>query len=66
MAERIQHGWTYGKTRDNARKKHPALKPWDMLGDQDKRRDYDAIERLETIVDRILGDMGFQIVRLRG
>jgi hypothetical protein len=66
VAERKNHGWVHGKQRDDRRKKHPAIAPWETLSDRDRQRDFNVVKGLETIVDPILADMGLQIVRLVG
>jgi hypothetical protein len=60
MRERLDQGWTYGPERDNARKVHPLLVPWDDLGEEDKDKDRNAIRATPII----LHDAGFQILRL--
>lgn len=60
MKERRAQGWTYGPERDNDRKVHPAMVPWDDLDEEDKDKDRNAIRATPAI----LRDAGFQIVRL--
>jgi hypothetical protein len=60
MRERRAQGWTYGAVRDNARKLHPAMVPWDDLDEEDKDKDRNAIRATPAI----LRDAGFQILRL--
>jgi hypothetical protein len=63
MAQRREAGWTYGKPRDNKKKKHPALLPWGELDEEDRDRDREAVRNL-LYYDKALGDVGLQIVRL--
>ena len=56
---RIKEGWTYGRERDDARKKHPDLIPYSALPDSEK--EYDRIMALETI--RLVKKLGFDIIR---
>lgn len=50
-AGRIADGWTWGAERDDARKKHPCLVPYDELPDAEKEYDRrTALETLKTIV----------------
>lgn len=61
-AERMADGWTYGPERDDARKKHPCLVPYDQL--DEKEKDYDRRTSIETI--KFLVSEGFAIVRNAG
>lgn len=50
-ASRIAQGWTYGEKRDDVKKTHPCLVPYEELPEVEK--DYDrntAIETLKLIV----------------
>ena len=51
--ERKADGWVYGKKRDNAKKIHPSLVPWEELSEEDKQKDVDVIQRIITLFDRI-------------
>ena len=54
---RIEQGWTYGETRDDANKKHPCLVPYDELPEDEKVYDRNtAISTLKLIIS-----MGFTI-----
>ncbi len=44
---RINDGWTYGETRDDASKKHPCLVPYEQLSDSEK--EYDRRAATETL-----------------
>lgn len=49
--QRIEDGWKYGPRRDDARKEHPNLVPYEELSEGD--RDYDrrtAVQVLKTIL----------------
>ncbi len=52
MAERIRSGWGFGKRRDNARKRHPLLVPWDSLTEEQKDLDRNTIRKLRELVHR--------------
>ena len=43
MAERILAGWRYGEQRDNARKRHPNLKPYAQLSEAEKQKDCNTV-----------------------
>ncbi|WP_413306679.1 RyR domain-containing protein [Bacillus sp. 1P10SD] len=49
--QRFQQGWTYGAERNDQKKEHPNLVPYNELTEEDK--DYDrstAMETLKTIL----------------
>lgn len=58
-AARIKEGWSYGKERDDANKKHPDLIPYTALPDSEKQ--YDRLMALETI--KLVRKLGFDIVK---
>lgn len=45
--KRMRDGWTYGPQRDDARKEHPGLVPYEQLSESEK--DYDRQIAVETI-----------------
>lgn len=58
-AARIKDGWSYGKERDDANKKHPDLIPYSSLPDSEK--EYDRIMAMDTI--KLVKKLGFDIVK---
>jgi hypothetical protein len=46
MAERIDAGWRYGTPRDNDRKLHPSLVPYDALSEAERQKDRDGVRTL--------------------
>jgi hypothetical protein len=51
--QRMAEGWTYGPKRDDARKEHPDLVPYDQLPEAEKAYDRKtALETLKVIVAR--------------
>lgn len=58
-AARKKEGWTYGKERDDANKKHPDLIPYSSLPDSEK--EYDRLMALDTI--KLVKKLGFEIVK---
>lgn len=56
---RIKDGWSYGKERDDANKKHPDLVPYTALPDSEK--EYDRIMAFNTI--KLVKKLGFDIVK---
>jgi ribosomal protein L14E/L6E/L27E len=60
-AARKKEGWTYGKERDDANKKHPDLIPYSSLPDSEK--EYDRLMAFDTI--KLVKKLGFEIVKKR-
>ncbi len=56
-AGRVAEGWTYGETRDDAKKTTPCLVAYADLPENEK--DYDRNTALETI--RLILKLGYQI-----
>jgi hypothetical protein len=51
--QRISEGWIYGPTRNDARKEHPDLVPYNQLSETEKAYDRNtAIQALKAIVAR--------------
>lgn len=46
-AARLADGWVWGETRDDAKKQHPCLVPYDLLGESEK--EYDRRTSAEAI-----------------
>jgi len=44
---RVEEGWRYGTRRDDARKEHPSLVPYEQLPESEK--EYDRQTAIETI-----------------
>lgn len=57
--QRIAEGWRYGPARDDARKEHPGLVPYEDLSDSEK--EYDRNTALETL--RAIIALGYRIER---
>ncbi|MER5333743.1 RyR domain-containing protein [Micromonospora sp. NPDC002717] len=58
--ERRGEGWTYGEPRDDARRRHPALRPWDELPPDVQEQNREEIRALPDV----LSDSGFELIRL--
>jgi ryanodine receptor 2 len=56
---RINAGWTYGAVRDDAKKTHPCLVPYDELPESEK--EYDRNSSVETL--KLIMKSGFKIIR---
>lgn len=56
---RINDGWIYGETRDDAQKRHPCLVPYEALPESEK--DYDRSTSLQTL--KLIVKLGYQITK---
>lgn len=56
---RMKAGWTYGEERDDARKQHPCLVPYEKLTETEK--EYDRNTSQETL--KLIMKLGFKIVK---
>ena len=56
---RMKEGWTYGEERDDARKHHPCLVPYENLTETEK--EYDRNTSQETL--KLIMKLGFRIVK---
>ncbi|MCA1818241.1 MAG: Ryanodine receptor Ryr [Acidobacteria bacterium] len=59
--QRIRDGWRYGRARDDARKEHPSLVPYEELPESEK--EYDRNTVLETL--KATAALGYRIGRER-
>jgi hypothetical protein len=57
--QRLADGWTYGRQRDDAAKRHPCLVPYRDLPESEK--EYDRLMALGTL--RAILALGYQITR---
>lgn len=55
---RIAQGWQYGERRDDERKTHPGLVPYEQLSEQEK--DYDRHTAIDTL--RLVIKLGYRIL----
>ncbi|MGL4728121.1 MAG: RyR domain-containing protein [Bosea sp. (in: a-proteobacteria)] len=49
-ADRIDRGWRFGEPRDDVRKRHPSLKPYEDLSEAEKEKDRNAVRALVSIL----------------
>lgn len=56
---RIHQGWTYGKQRNDEKKTHPCLVPYEELPDSEK--EYDRNTSISTL--KLIMKLGFKISR---
>ena len=59
MREREAAGWKFGPKRDDTKKEHPCLVPYDELSEEEKGYDYATAEA----VVETLTEMGYEIRR---
>lgn len=57
-ATRVSQGWKYGPARDDAKREHPMLVPYDQLSEEEKA--YDRNTSVETL--KLIIKLGFRIV----
>lgn len=57
IVDRRLNGWSYGPKRDNVRKLHPDIKPFDQLSPEIQRYDYAFIEQLAEILGTRAGGL---------
>ncbi len=50
MAERLMGGWSYGLKRDNRKKIHDLLIPYEQLAFEEKDKDKDMIQNIKNLV----------------
>ena len=61
-AGRIRDGWTYGEQRDDQKKHHPCLVPYEDLSESEK--EYDRNTSLETL--KLILKLGYKISKVLG
>ena len=59
MEQRMADGWVYGKERDDKKKTHPCIVPYEKLPESEK--EYDRKTSMETI--SFLLEQGYKIVK---
>ena len=64
MANRRKHRWRYGPQRDEVRRIHPDLVPWEALPETSRQRDREAVAAIPNEFGEVLAEFGLQIVRL--
>ena len=62
MREREAAGWKFGPKRDDTKKEHPCLVPYDELSEEEKGYDYATAE---AVVEK-LTEMGYEIRKKGG
>jgi RyR domain-containing protein len=59
MTQRTEAGWTYGRVRHTARRKHPSLVSWAELSEVEREKDRDVVRRIPVV----LAGAGLTVVR---
>ena len=62
MKERLADGWRLGEKRDDGRKLHPCLVPYDELPEEEKRYDYATAEAVVAKLE----ELGYEIRKKGG
>ncbi len=60
IAEKLNQGWRYARTRVNRARLHNLLVPWDALSPMEQRKDIDAVAAIPELLDRA----GFALLEL--
>ena len=55
--ERVNQGWNWGPVRDDEKKEHPCLIPYEQLPESEK--EYDRNTAMETL--KVIQALGYQI-----
>lgn len=58
--ERISQGWTYGNVRNDEKREHPCLIPYEALPDSEKI--YDRNTAMETL--KVILSLGYEIRKI--
>ena len=59
-AGRIKDGWSYGEQRDDEKKHHPCIIPYEELSEAEK--DYDRNTSMETL--KLIIKLGYKITKI--
>ena len=57
--QRMKEGWRYGARRDDTKKEHPCLVPYEGLSESEKK--YDRTTAMETL--RTIQALGYKMVK---
>ena len=60
MQEKRRGGWTFGPTRDNDRKLHPSMIPWEQLSIEEKDKDRAAVQNVPRLIEKA----GFRVRKI--
>ena len=59
MEDRVKGGWVYGEKRDDARRQHNCIKPYQDLPELEKRKDQDTVMNYPAFADLIGHKLAF-------
>jgi hypothetical protein len=51
VARKLKTGWHYGDPRDNVKKLHPSIRPWEELSEAERDKDRMMVREMPDIVD---------------
>lgn len=58
VADKLAHGWTYGEVKDEEKKTHPCLVPYDQLPDTQKVKDHLFVAVVHAMMMYLNTDLG--------
>jgi hypothetical protein len=61
MNDRLANGWTFAPVRDDAKKQHHLLVPWDSLPDEEKKKDVNVADNIIPLL-KIAGLRVYQTI----
>lgn len=53
MQEKLANGWVYASVRDNGKKHHPGLVPYEELPPEEQQKDIDAVNNIIPLLSSI-------------
>ena len=59
MQEKLRNGWKWGSERDEGKKIHPDLVPWDSLSEGEKNKNLDIVRNILKLIEEV----GHEIIR---
>lgn len=58
--DKILHGWTYGKTKDERKKTHPSIIPYEDLSEPEKEKDRELVR----LIPALLHDVNYEALHV--
>lgn len=52
MKDRAANGWQYGEKRDNEKKLHPSMVPFEKLSSEDKEKDRNQVRSYPALIEK--------------
>ena len=53
MQEKLANGWVYAPVRDNEKKHHPCLVPYEQLPPEEQQKDIDVVNNVIPLLDSV-------------